>query len=110
LWISIPAPESFGHPASLARSATEELFIQRICPDLSDCFQIGLFSNRYLIAAIAVSITLQMLATTLPFFQMALGTVAHSLYDWATIFAISSTVLLADELRKRVKKKRIKKY
>ncbi len=73
-------------------------------------FQIGLFSNRYLIAAIAVSITLQMLATTLPFFQMALGTVALSLYDWATIFAVSSTVFLADELRKLVKRKRIKSY
>jgi Ca2+-transporting ATPase len=70
-------------------------------------FQIGLFSNKYLIAAIAVSITLQMLATTLPFFQMALGTVALSLNDWATIFAVSSTVFLADELRKLVKRKRM---
>ena len=61
-------------------------------------FKIGLFSNKYLITAIAISITLQMLATTLPFFQMALGTVALSLYDWMTIFAVSSTVFLADEL------------
>ena len=65
-------------------------------------FRLGLFTNKYLIGAIAISITLQMLATILPFFQVALGTVALSAVDWATIFAVSSTVLFADELRKLV--------
>jgi Ca2+-transporting ATPase len=68
-------------------------------------FKIGLFSNKYLIGAIAASIILQLMATTLPFFQMALGTVALSLYDWAIIFAVSSTVFIADELRKLIKRK-----
>jgi len=63
-------------------------------------FRLGLFTNRYLISAIAVSIALQMLATVLPFLQVALGTVALSVSDWALIFAVSSTVLIADELRK----------
>jgi len=68
-------------------------------------FKIGLFSNKYLIGAIVASIALQLMATTLPFFQMALGTVALSLYDWAIIFAVSSTVFIADELRKLIKGK-----
>ncbi len=69
-------------------------------------FKIGLFSNRHLIGAIAVSLTLQMLVTVLPVFQLALGTVALSLVDWATIFAVSSTVLFGDELRKLVGRRR----
>jgi Ca2+-transporting ATPase len=64
--------------------------------------RLGLFTNKYLIVAIAASITLQILATILPFFQVALGTVALSAVDWATIFVVSSTVLFADELRKLV--------
>jgi Ca2+-transporting ATPase len=69
-------------------------------------FRLGLFTNKYLIAAIAVSITLQILATILPFFQVALGTVALNAVEWATIFAVSSTVLFADELRKLIQRRR----
>ena len=72
-------------------------------------FKIGLFSNKYLMTAIAISITLQVLATTLPFFQIALGTAPLSLNDWGTIFIVSSTVFIAEELRKQVKSKRIQK-
>ncbi len=68
-------------------------------------FNIGLFTNKYLIAAIAASIVLQFTATEVAFFQMALGTVELSLHDWATIFAVSSTVFFAEEIRKLVMKK-----
>jgi len=69
-------------------------------------FKIGLFSNKYLIAAIVLSMALQFMATELSFFQTALGTVSLSLHEWATIFAVSCTVFLADELRKLVKRRR----
>jgi len=68
-------------------------------------FKIGLFTNKYLIAAIAASIALQFTATEVAFFQMALGTVELSLHDWATIFAVSSTVFFAEEIRKLIMKK-----
>jgi len=58
-----------------------------------------------LIAAIAASIALQFTATEVAFFQMALGTVELSLHDWGTIFAVSSTVFFAEEIRKLVMKK-----
>ncbi|NPV63580.1 MAG: HAD-IC family P-type ATPase [Methanotrichaceae archaeon] len=63
-------------------------------------FSLGLLTNKYLIAAIAVSLVLQLSATVVPFMQTALGTVALSATDWAMIFAVSSTVFIADELRK----------
>jgi len=68
-------------------------------------FKIGLFTNKYLVAAIAASIALQFTATEVAFFQMALGTVELSLHDWSTIFAVSSTVFFAEEIRKLIMKK-----
>jgi hypothetical protein len=49
-----------------------------------------------------------MLVTVVPAFQLALGTVALTLVDWATIFAVASTVLFGDEVRKLVGRRRAK--
>jgi Ca2+-transporting ATPase len=68
----------------------------------------GFFSNRYLIGAVVLSLTLQILVTVVPLFQVALGTIALSLEDWAMIFLVSSTVLFGDELRKLVSRRRIR--
>ncbi len=71
-------------------------------------FRMGFFSNRYLIGAVVLSLTLQILVTVVPLFQVALGTIALSLEDWAMIFLVSSTVLFGDELRKLVSRRRIR--
>jgi P-type Ca2+ transporter type 2C len=63
-------------------------------------FQIGLFTNRWLIGAIVVSILLQIMANQVGFMQTALDTAPLSLSDWGLIVGISSTVFVADELRK----------
>jgi len=68
-------------------------------------FKIGFFTNKYLFAAIAASVTLQVLATLLPPLKVALGTTSISAWDWLTIILISSSVFFADELRKLVRKK-----
>ncbi|MEM2997570.1 MAG: cation-translocating P-type ATPase C-terminal domain-containing protein, partial [Thermoproteota archaeon] len=68
-------------------------------------FKIGFFTNKYLFAAIAASVSLQVLATILPFFQAALQTKPLSPWDWATIILVSSTVFIADEVRKLVRAK-----
>ncbi|MDF0591061.1 cation-translocating P-type ATPase [Candidatus Methanocrinis natronophilus] len=70
-------------------------------------FTLGLFSNRNLMIAIFASIALQILATELSFFNMALGSVSLSAADWATIIAVSSTVLIADEIRKAIRRRRM---
>jgi len=65
-------------------------------------FQLGLFKNPYLIGAILVSILLQIFAEHVPFMQAALGTVPLSLADWGLIVLVSSSIFIADELRKLV--------
>jgi P-type Ca2+ transporter type 2C len=65
-------------------------------------FQLGFFTNPYLIAAMAVSVILQVGVTLIPFMQTALQTTPLSLLNWVTIVAVASTVFIADELRKLV--------
>jgi P-type Ca2+ transporter type 2C len=69
-------------------------------------FQLGLFRNRYLMGAIVTSITLQVLAGRVPFMQRALGTVPLTLRDWGLIVLVSSSIFIADELRKLVQRRR----
>jgi Ca2+-transporting ATPase len=69
-------------------------------------FKLGLFRNRYLIAAISLSILLQLLANRLPFLETALGTEALSLSDWAIILLVTSSIFVADEVRKLARSKR----
>jgi Ca2+-transporting ATPase len=72
-------------------------------------FRLGLLSNVYLVGAIALSITLQVLANRLPFLQAALGTEPLALQDWGLIVLISSSVFAADEVRKLVQSKTARK-
>jgi Ca2+-transporting ATPase len=65
-------------------------------------FQLGLFSNPYLLVAILVSVSLQYMASRVPLLQTALGTEALYAADWLRIILISSSVFIADEIRKLV--------
>lgn len=71
-------------------------------------FELGLFTNKYLIGAIILSVTLQVCAIYLLFFNVLLGTTALSLLDWLLIILISSTVFIGDEIRKFIRKQLIK--
>lgn len=68
-------------------------------------FQIGFFSNPYLFAAIVTSVLLQIAAVNVPFMQGLLGTVALKPQDWGLIILVSSTIFVADELRKLVQRR-----
>jgi Ca2+-transporting ATPase len=63
-------------------------------------FQVGLFTNKYLLGALVLSVTLQVLATLVPFLRVALGTVPLSPGDWGRIVLVSSSVFVAVEIRK----------
>ena len=71
-------------------------------------FKIGVFSNRYLIGAIAISILLQVMVI-----QTRLGTFFKttplSMVDWAYVVLMSSTVLIFGETIKLIRNK-IKKF
>ncbi|MGI5865130.1 MAG: HAD-IC family P-type ATPase, partial [Myxococcales bacterium] len=60
----------------------------------------GLFKNRWVWGAVALSVALQIAVVYLPFLQVAFGTRALTLIDWATAFAVSTSVLWVRELSK----------
>ncbi len=68
-------------------------------------FQLGLFTNRYLLGAIVLSILLQLAAEHVPFMQAALGTVPLTWQDWGLIVLVSSSIFFADEMRKLVQRR-----
>jgi P-type Ca2+ transporter type 2C len=69
-------------------------------------FQLGVFSNKYLIVAIFISVSLLVLVTLVPFLQIALNTIPLALRDWGLIVLVTSSVFIAGELMKLVWRKR----
>jgi Ca2+-transporting ATPase len=63
-------------------------------------FKLGPLTNKWLFLAIIASLSLQILVTELPFFQVAFGTTSLALMDWVIILLVSSSVFIAEELRK----------
>jgi Ca2+-transporting ATPase len=61
---------------------------------------VGLFANRWLWAAIAGSIGLQLLVVYVPFLQRAFGTVGLDALDWVVCTAVASSVLWLREIGK----------
>ncbi|TFG21940.1 MAG: HAD family hydrolase [Promethearchaeota archaeon] len=72
-------------------------------------FEMGMTSNKYLIGAIILSITLQICAVYLIIFNALLGTVPLLPFDWLLIVLISSSVFIGDEIRKALRKQVIKR-
>jgi P-type Ca2+ transporter type 2C len=70
-------------------------------------FQLGLFSNKWLVIAIVVSVLLLVIATLVPFLQVALSTQAIPLAEWGLIVLVTSSVFIADEIRKLLVRKDI---
>jgi len=62
----------------------------------------GLFANRWLWAAIALSLALQVVVVNLPALNVAFGTVPLGPDQWAVCFGMASLVLWVTELRKRL--------
>lgn len=66
-------------------------------------FQVGLLTNRWLLLGIGAAIALQVLTVYAPLGQRFFGTEALTLMDWVLCILIGSTILVADELLKRLK-------
>jgi P-type Ca2+ transporter type 2C len=65
-------------------------------------FTLGLFTNMWLIGAIALSLLLQIAAIHIPFMQVLFQTVHLTWIEWLLIIGVSSTVLVFEEIRKRI--------
>jgi Ca2+-transporting ATPase len=61
---------------------------------------VGLFSNRWLWAAVLLSLLLQVAVIYVPFLQQAFSTVGLGITDWLICAAVASSVLWLSELGK----------
>jgi Ca2+-transporting ATPase len=61
---------------------------------------VDLFVNRWLWAAIAVSVAMQVAVVSVPFLQHAFGTTALTARDWSFCVAVASSVLWVREVTK----------
>lgn len=67
-----------------------------------DSFVKGLFSNKWLLAAVAGSIALQLAILYTPALSRLFGVAPLGLQDWILLIGVGSTVIIAEELRKAV--------
>lgn len=63
-------------------------------------FQMKFFSNKLLIGATIIVVSLQFLAVYNPLMQKILHTTALSLYDWLMILAVGLSIIFVEEIRK----------
>jgi len=111
LWMFIQADRSgnlaYARTMAFTTLAMFQVFNSLNCRSRDkSVFELGLFSNRYLIGAIVLSILLQIAAEHVPFMQVALGTVPLGWRDWGMIVLVSSSIFVADEIRKLVSRRR----
>lgn len=71
-------------------------------------FQLGWFTNKWLILATVAVTILQILLIYVPFFQMLFSTVSLNIYQWIFAALISSTILWIEEIRKVVVRAQIR--
>lgn len=69
-------------------------------------FQMNLLSNKYLLGATAIVVSLQMLAVYNSFFQRFLHTVPLELSEWVMIITVATSIIWAEEIRKFFYRKR----
>lgn len=68
----------------------------------SSVFAIGLFSNPMLLIGVGIAVALQVLVVHWSSAQVIFRTTSLSLLDWGWIVLVSSSIFIADELRKLV--------
>ncbi|MFW6056257.1 MAG: cation-translocating P-type ATPase [Chloroflexota bacterium] len=65
-------------------------------------FELGLLRNKYLLAAIAVAVCLQLAVIYLPFMQIPFRTVPMSIEQWGIALGAGGSLFLVEETRKLV--------
>lgn len=63
-------------------------------------FQLNPFSNKFLVGATFIVVTLQLFAVYNPFMQKFLNTTALNISDWLIIIPIALSIVLVEEVRK----------
>lgn len=65
-------------------------------------FELGFFTNRWLIGATVLVLLLQLAVVEIPLMQRIFKTVPLRASDWLLVFILSSTIIVLEELRKAV--------
>ncbi len=98
-----------GNPASLAYARTMTLITMAMFQwfnawncrsDGKSLYEIGFFSNRWLIVATVFVLSLQFALVYMPFMQFIFKTVPLSARDWAFIMVTSAPIVIMEEIRK----------
>ena len=63
-------------------------------------FKLGIFRNRWLVAAIFVAVMLQLAVVYLPSLQIAFGTVPLGIDKWAIVISAGAALFIIEETRK----------
>ncbi len=110
-WLDLPASGPLYHAAtamtlaSVVATQIGNLFAQRT--EQTSVFRIGLLSNRLVWVGIATELILLALIVYVPLLQGVFGTAAFPAWNWLFLFAWTPSLLLADEGRKAlVRRKR----
>jgi potassium/sodium efflux P-type ATPase len=90
--------------AAVVATQIGNVFAQRT--ERTSVFRIGLFSNRLIWVGIAVEVTLIVLIVYVPFLQEIFGTSPFPPGNWLFLLAWTPALLLADELRKALLRRR----
>ena len=103
-------PNSLDKARTMAFTTTimfQVLFALNCRSEKRSVFRMNPFTNKKLLASIALSVVLQFMVLYVPFFQVMFKTVPLNVYDWAKILVLSSLGLLV--LPEVFMKKTIKK-
>jgi P-type Ca2+ transporter type 2C len=65
-------------------------------------FSLGLFTNKWLIAVMALVLALQSAIVYLPFMRHIFKTVPLTLHDWLIVIAATAPIIILEEIRKAI--------
>lgn len=88
--------------AFVVLAASQLLYSFTMRSTTKSIFQIGLFSNLYLVGAVIIGFVLQFAVITIPFFAAAFKVQNLSLADWGLVIALACIPLAVNELIKLV--------
>jgi magnesium-transporting ATPase (P-type) len=103
-WADLPSTGALYHAATamalgaVVTTQIGNLFAQRT--ERESFFRTPLFNNRFLWVGILSELAIVTLLIYLPLFQPVFGTAAFPVGNWFFLFALTPTLLLADEVRK----------
>lgn len=98
------APVEMARTMAFATLAFAQLFQAMNARSTQSIFTIGLFSNKHLVLALAVSATLQLLVLLVPVLQPIFGVVPLDALHWDLVIGLSATPILFGEIQKLVER------